>query len=190
MTHIIGFIGSPRKTGNTAALVKAFMNGAADAGGDTSTVLLNTLNMRGCQACYLCKSSGVCAVKDDMTPLYEQIAQADIVVFGSPIYMGTVTAQCKLLLDRLYAFMKPDFSSRLTPGKTAVVLVAQGNPNEDQYASYLQTLKQMLGIAFTNVEEVVVAAGMRERGVVTQDANLMARIHALGHRLAAQYVEQ
>ena len=119
MTNVISFIGSPRKTGNTAALVKAFADGAAGAGAETATVLLNTLNMHGCQSCYLCKSSGVCAVKDDMTPLYEQLAQADVVVFASPIYMGTVTAQCKLLLDRLYAYMKTDLQQPAGAGENS-----------------------------------------------------------------------
>ncbi len=165
MARIIGFIGSPRQNGSTALLVNEFVAAAAKAGAETSTVLLNTLNMRGCQSCYQCKSAGVCAVKDDMTPLYEQIANADAVVFAAPIYMGMITAQLTLLLNRLYPFLKTDFTSRLAPGKTAVLIMAQGNPDPATYQAHFQTLSGMLHVVgFTHVEEVIVAAGLRERG--------------------------
>jgi multimeric flavodoxin WrbA len=183
MTRVIGFIGSPRPTGNTAIMVNTLLAGAAEGGAETATVLLNALNMRGCQSCYHCKSAGDCAVQDDLTPFFHQIAQADVVVIGSPIYMGAVTAQCKLLLDRLYSFIKSDFTTRLAPGKTAIILIAQGNPNESEYAAYFAALKRMLGIAFSYVEDVIVAAGVRECGEVTQHTELMERVRDLGRRL-------
>ena len=48
---------------------------------------------------------------------------------------------------------------------------------------YFATLKQMLGIAFTNVEEVVVAAGVSAPGDAAQDTALLAQVEALGRRL-------
>jgi len=185
MSRIIGFIGSPRKNGNTALLVNEFVDAAAQAGAETSTVLLNTLNIRGCQSCYSCKSDGVCVVKDDLTPLYDDIANADVVVFAAPIYMGMITAQLTLLLNRLYPYLKTDFTSRLAPGKTAVLLMTQGNPDPATYQAHFQTLSRMLQVlGFTRVEEVIVAAGVREPGAVTKDSELMARIRDLGTRLA------
>ena len=68
------------------------------------------------------------------------------------------------------------------------MLIAQGNPNIDQYAAYCQTLKHMLGMLFTNVEEVVVAAGVRERDAVAKDEALITRVQELGRRVAERYV--
>ena len=188
MARIFGFIGSPRNNGNTAVLVNEFVDAAAQAGAETNTVLLNTLQMRGCQSCYQCKTAGVCAVQDDMTPLYAQIANADVVVFASPIYMGMVTAQLTLLLNRLYPYLNTNFTSRLAPGKTAVLMMTQGNPDPAMYQAHFQSLSRMLHVVgFTQVEEVVVAAGLRDPGAAAKNDELMARVRDLGARLTRGY---
>ncbi len=64
---------------------------AAQTGASTSAVMLNALNIRGCQSCYMCKKTAY-APSGDMTPLYDEIAGADVVVFAAPVYMGFVTA--------------------------------------------------------------------------------------------------
>jgi multimeric flavodoxin WrbA len=43
-----------------------------------------------------------------MQELYGEIQNADVVVLGSPVYMWQMTAQTKLFVDRLTAFLTPD----------------------------------------------------------------------------------
>ena len=49
---VVGLVGSPRKNGNTAALIKKAMEGAEAKGAETQLFYLNELNLRGCQGCY------------------------------------------------------------------------------------------------------------------------------------------
>ena len=101
---VLAFNGSPRKTWNTATLLKKALEGAASQGAETEFIQLNELNMKGCQSCFSCKkrggkSYGKCALKDDMTPLYGKIEHADAFFVGSPIYFGAVTSELKMFID-------------------------------------------------------------------------------------------
>ena len=40
--------------------------------------------------------------KDDMTPLYEKLENADAIFLGSPIYFGTVSSGTKMFIERLF----------------------------------------------------------------------------------------
>jgi len=43
---------------------------------------------------------GVCIIQDDLTPVFEKIAAADVLAVASPIYSMGITAELKGLIDR------------------------------------------------------------------------------------------
>lgn len=95
--------GSPRKNGNSAALCRAFARGAEESGHQVETIFLRDKKIGYCQACYHCKNSGVCAIKDDMADILEKIKAADVIVMASPVYFYSIDAQMKALIDRIVA---------------------------------------------------------------------------------------
>jgi multimeric flavodoxin WrbA len=104
--NIIGINGSPRKKWNTATLVTKALEGAAAQGAATELVHLYDLDFKGCRSCFACKtkggkSYGVCAVNDGLAPVLKKIADADALVIGSPIYLGTVSGETRSFLERL-----------------------------------------------------------------------------------------
>jgi multimeric flavodoxin WrbA len=106
MTQVIAINGSPRTTWNTATLLEHALKGAASAGAKTEIVHLYDLDYKGCTSCFSCKlkggkSYGKCAVKDGLTPILEKIANADALILGSPIYVGTATGEMRSFLERL-----------------------------------------------------------------------------------------
>jgi multimeric flavodoxin WrbA len=158
--NVIAFNGSPRETGNTARLLREALAGADEAGAATRFVHLWDLEMRGCRGCYGCKlkgkNEGVCVQKDDMTALYPEIEQADVVLFGTPIYFGAMTPELKMLIDRLFPYMTMDFESRLAPGKRAAVIATQNQRDTDLYAGHFKLVERGLRvIGFESVEYLV-----------------------------------
>ena len=107
--HIYAVNASPRKKGNTATVLQHALDGAQAAGnGNVQTEMLHLYSYRytGCKSCFACKlkggkSYGRCAVKDDITPVLEKLAQADAIIFGSPIYFGGVSGMLRCLEERL-----------------------------------------------------------------------------------------
>lgn len=184
MKTVIGIVGSPRKGGNTTVLVQAALDGAAAMGAQTRMIHVNDLQVRGCQACEQCKTTGKCATRDDMDAVYAAVEGADAVIFASPIYMGTVTAQLKLALDRMYRYLNHDFSSTLPPGKRAVFLFTQGNPDAAVYAGHFRTLHDMLHpVGFNNDLDTFLAVGQHVPGAVAKDETLMNAARELGKKL-------
>ena len=103
---IIAVNGSPRKTNNTAALLRKALEGAADNGAETKLVHLYDLEYQGCISCFACKrlggrSFGRCAVRDELTPLLEDVHTADAVVVGTPLYLMAESAMARAFLERL-----------------------------------------------------------------------------------------
>lgn len=97
--EILAFNGSPRKNGNTSAIIKAMLRGSRSAGAKTTEIRLHDINMKGCQGCLSCrKRPGRCKQQDDLGPYLEALKTCDGAVFGTPIYMFHVTGQMKTLL--------------------------------------------------------------------------------------------
>ncbi|MEZ4567823.1 MAG: NAD(P)H-dependent oxidoreductase [Desulfobacterales bacterium] len=47
-----------------------------------------------------------CVQKDDLTTLLQDLTAYDAIVLGTPVYWFHVSAQFKMLVDRLYCFMQ------------------------------------------------------------------------------------
>ena len=65
MPNLVALYGSPRRTGNSAALLKQAVRGAREAGAAVEEFVLRDLKMSPCLEIYACKQTGECAIKDD-----------------------------------------------------------------------------------------------------------------------------
>lgn len=54
-----------------------------------------------CKGCLGRVSSGECVIHDDMSGILEDMVDADVIVFASPIYFNTISGQMKTMIDRL-----------------------------------------------------------------------------------------
>jgi multimeric flavodoxin WrbA len=101
---IVAFNGSPRQGGNTELLLREALKPIEYAGHDIIRFNLNDLNIRPCQDCGGCENTGECVWDDDMVQIAEAIRAADRIILASPIFFFTLSAQCKLMIDRCQAF--------------------------------------------------------------------------------------
>lgn len=96
--------GSPRLGGNSDTLCDRFMQGALEAGNEVEKFFIAGHNIGYCSACYYCRShNGECCKPDGMQVLMPKILEADVLVFASPVYMYSVSAQLKAVFDRMVA---------------------------------------------------------------------------------------
>ena len=138
MSKIIIIDGGPRKTFNTASMLKKIAEGAASVSEqiEVKTIRLYGLDYKGCMACMACKikgrASNVCKFKDALTPILEEIAEADGLVLGSPNYFGEVTGQMRTFLERLaFPWLSYNDYSMTAPRKMPVVLVETQNGTQE-----------------------------------------------------------
>lgn len=103
---VIAINGSPRKSWNTAVILKNALEGAKAGGADTELINLYDYDYKGCISCFACKlkggkSFGSCALNDDLKPILTKIEEADAVFLGSPIYYGSTTGMFRAFIERL-----------------------------------------------------------------------------------------
>ena len=126
--------GSPRKTGNTSALVKAFTEGAESAGNTVTEFFLDKMDIHGCKGCFGGHSSQKCPCvqKDDMSQIYPAVKDCDVVVLASPLYYWTMSGQLRTALDRLFALEEGDGNLLRGNGKSsALLMAAEGHGFDD-----------------------------------------------------------
>ena len=182
--NIIGIMGSPRPKGNTAVLLEKVISGAKAAGDESVIFQPNVMNIRGCQSCDACKTKGRCVIQDDMQSVYRAINAADLLVLASPVYMWGISAQLKLVVDRLYAYLNADYSSRLAKPVRLGLLFTQHNPDAEAFMSYFHSVAGILKvIGFKPVSDVLVGAGLREIGQAEENTAMVFDAVQYGRRL-------
>ena len=131
--------GSPRKNGNTSALVKAFTEGATGAGNEVTEFFLGGMEIHGCKGCFGGHSSQACPCvqKDDMDKIYPAVREAEVVVLASPLYYWNMSGQIRIAIDRLFALEEGD--GNLLRGHeraSALLMAAEGHGFEDVVLYY------------------------------------------------------
>ena len=121
---VLAISGSPRKNGNTVLLLNRALEGARSAGAEVELFSVAGKDIKGCDACWACVKTGTCHIKDDVSPLHDLMAEADGIIFGTPIYFWGMTAQMKAIIDRSIAFAHGE---RTLANKVGGVVVVAGS---------------------------------------------------------------
>jgi len=109
---ILAFNSSPRmEKGATDILLNRFLEGAKYAGAEAEKIFLKNKKINNCIGCFSCwlDTPGVCIFKDDMTEILEKMREAELWVFGTPIYHDTMTSYLKTAIERTLPFKHPLF---------------------------------------------------------------------------------
>ena len=136
--------GSPRKKGNTSVLVDWLEEALKHEAWDIKKHDLYSMNIKGCSACQACKrviDQPGCAIKDDFSPVLDQIAKAELIVIASPVYCWSVTGCESAAMDRFYAFFKNDKS--LIEGKKMMGIFTGGGTVFDGVDLCVEMVKRL-----------------------------------------------
>jgi multimeric flavodoxin WrbA len=122
--QITALVGSPRRTGNSDLLVDQVLKGAESRGYRGEKIYLYDYQISPCLDCRGCKKGSFdCLLKDGMQEIRPLLEEADVIVFGTPVYWYGPTAMMKLLIDRL----RPFIASRKLQGKRGILI----SPSEE-----------------------------------------------------------
>jgi multimeric flavodoxin WrbA len=180
---IVILMGSPRKAGNTAALAEAIAEGAA--GASVEIVYLHGMKIAPCSACEACHRPGAsgCVIRDDMEKLYPKLVAADAIVFASPIYWFTVSAQMKLAMDRCYALIRE--GGHAFAGKRVGLAFSFGG--EDAFDSgctnAIRTFQDAFRFIGAEIAGIVYGSAAAE-GEIRSNKKVMNEARDLGSKLA------
>jgi multimeric flavodoxin WrbA len=152
MVKLLGICGSPRgEQSRTLRLVNAVMRGAADAGASCEVVDVCALDLEFCIGCGICYESGACIHEDDFPLLFDQMMEADGIVFGSPVYINSVTAQMKRILDR----MADAIHCQKFEGKYGCSVSTAGGSFAKEVVDYQNSILRILGATTVGGVDVI-----------------------------------
>ena len=100
---VLGICGSPHPDGNTAYSLRRALDLIRGLGIATEYVSLANRDITPCDGCFACRR-GACVHDDGMASIYEALRRCDGLILASPVYMGLVTGQMKVFMDRTVVF--------------------------------------------------------------------------------------
>ena len=114
---IVAIYGSPRRKGNTSALLKKAIEGARDCGAGVEEIVLRDLKISPCLEIYGCLQAGECAIKDDFQMVRDKILNAQGLILASPVFFYTVSAHTKMMMDRFQSLWVKKYWVDKTPAQ-------------------------------------------------------------------------
>ncbi|MGQ4891417.1 MAG: NAD(P)H-dependent oxidoreductase [Candidatus Njordarchaeia archaeon] len=110
--HVLVLNGSARqKRGFTWEYLKYLVNGMERVGVDVEVIHVYDakLKINPCFGCFACWTHfpGKCIVKDDATWILEKFKESYLTIFATPLYLYSVPAKFKALLDRTFIELQP-----------------------------------------------------------------------------------
>ena len=114
------------------------------------------------RACTRCGMDGPCIFNDDFQELRPPLIEADMVVFATPMYYFSISAQMKRVIDRFYAI---NGQIKGASKKTAFLMTYADTAKKEAESMLLHYHTLMDYLGWTSVGEVV-ASGVWTAGSV------------------------
>jgi putative NADPH-quinone reductase len=139
-------------------MLQPLLKGMQEAGAETELVNLGELKINHCLGCFACwfETPGKCVIKDDVAPILEKMLNADLVIYGTPLYVFTMSGLMKNLLDRSVPLGSPYMIENKKmggitthppryPGKREKFLLVSpaGFPEFEHFEALVSTFKRM-----------------------------------------------
>jgi len=178
----LALLASPRKGGNTEVLLSRVIDGITDEGGEVETISLSEYPVKPIEDCSICKQSGTCTIEgtDNYKMIIDKFLEAECVIFASPVYWFSVSAQMKSFIDRWSCSLRmmPDFQSKVRGKKVAVITVhGEENPTVTQHLfGHMNLSFQYLGMDFIGK----VQGKAYEKGEIIQNHEALENAYKLG----------
>lgn len=132
--------GSPHKKGATALLADEFIAGATEVGHDVYRFDAAFEDVKPCLACGYCDShESQCVHKDSMSQLNDKLFEQDMIVFVTPVYYFTMSAQIKAVVDRFHAN-----NAKLKGNKKAMLFAAAYGADDGTFEGIKKTYEAIL----------------------------------------------
>jgi len=185
---VLAIQGSPRKGGNTDLLLEEAIRGAREEGASVQKVVLVDLQISPCLELYACRKEGICAIRDDMTPLYDAMDLCPRMILASPVFFYSVSATAKAFIDRAQArwcrryLLKRSIDS---PVERRGGFIAVGATKGSQlFEGARLTVRYFFdAIEMVYAEELLVR-GVDQKGEILRHPQFLREAFELGRRIA------
>jgi len=185
----LGICASPRLNGNTDLLLGRALLGAEHAGSKIESLHLCDYRLDGCTECEACYTTGSCGIDDDYDRIQEKLLAADRIIFATPVFFMTVSAQAKLLIDRGQCLWvrktvlgKALFEPRRD--RRGMIIAVGGSGSKRQFDCVRQPVESFFDYLEISHASSLFVRHVDEKGAVLKHPEALAEAFRLGSELA------
>jgi multimeric flavodoxin WrbA len=185
---IIAFNGSPRPGGNTEILLTEALKPLRESGHVVTVFKLNGMDIKPCQDCGGCTTTGVCIQKDNMQKVFDAIREADRIILASPIFFFGLSAQTKAMIDRCQAFWCEKYLlKKEIPagpyGRKGLLLLVGGMKKETGKECSAGTAKAFFRTVSVPEHEILFFGGIDVKGDILKHPTALKEATEAGEKL-------
>ena len=190
---IAAIYSSPRRKGNTSALLSMAAKGAQDAGAIVDSIVLRDYKISPCLEIYGCRKEGECAIKDDFQAVRDRLLAADGIIIATPIFFYTVGAHLKAFMDRCQSlwvkkyWIGPANGDMGEPARKAFVIAAGATRGKKLFDGMLLSMKYFLDVFDARIDERLLFRGLDLEGDVLGFPEYLDEAYRMGEAFARSF---
>ena len=159
---------SLRTNSNSELLAKSFVDGAKDSGNEVKYISLKNKDIRFCIGCLACQKTGHCVIKDDVADIMNNVLEAEVVVWATPIYYYEMSGQKKTLIDRLNPMYSKDYKFR-----DVYLLATAAEEGDEVFEKVITGLNGWIDcFEKTSIKGTVLCGGVSDSGAISGNNKL------------------
>ena len=196
MLNILTLTGSPVKGSSTEILLGHIAEGiiqGAPQPAHNEIINLNHYQYLPCQSCGKSPEPDYCFFKDEIYHVYDSLIESDIILFGSPVYFDTVSAQSKLFIDRCNCLRPADFSNQtnhhfkriLSKKRLGAIVLVGGERQKFEHARVV-IAGFFKWVEIENCGTINYATSGWDIGTAAKDADKMKEAFDLGYQISSR----
>ncbi len=190
MVKIIAIYGSPRRDGNSSALLKQAVAGARQEGADVEEVVLRDYKISPCMEIYACMNTGECAIRDDFQKIQAKLEASTGIILASPIFFYSVSAHTKIFMDRCqslwvrkYWIENQSFGEIPTARKGLFISVG-ATRGKKLFDGAILTVKYFFDVLNAGLWRTVLCRGVDRKGEIESRDDYLKEAFEAGRELA------
>ncbi len=183
MKTVTVLLGSPRRDANTETLTKAFLEPFDRAGAVINSFRLAEMKISPCTDCRMCWQSGKpCVIDDDMEAIYGSLDQSELILFASPLYWYSWSAQIKPVWDRLIPYNAGN-APRTLKGKQSILISTGADTARGIFNGLAASYEKSCALLGLDRVGEYLYSGMGARGDAAAHAAVLNELREAGERL-------
>lgn len=190
MTQIIAIYGSPRRNGNSAALLKEAVAGARQEGAHVEEVFLRDHKISPCLEIYNCIKTGECAIRDDFPEILAKLEASSGIMLASPIFFYTVSAHTKTFMDRCQSlwvrkyWIENQVFGEAPETRKGLFISVGATGGKKLFDGAILTVKYFFDVLNAGLWRTVLCRGVDRKGEITKRDDYLKEAFQAGRDLA------
>lgn len=187
---VLAILGSPRIKGNSETLLNYLLKPLKNKF-VVEKIILNNLKFRPCIECGGCDLTGVCILRDDLREVYKKLGESDIIIVASPIFFGSLTAQTKMLIDRMQCLWVKKYilknKKRAATKKLGIFIAVGGAKTKKYFFNAKEIIKIFFRVLDIKYAKDLFCEGFDKKGSVLKSASAKNKATKLGKYLFKKF---